>query len=73
MSAWVRDHQLSLTLAAIYLVLEGVAIVMAEGKGQTIVAGHADGVFAMWLAVVLKKHLFERGSPEADDPPEPKA
>ena len=73
MQGWVRDHQLSLTLAAIYLVLEGLSIALPEGKSQTIIAGHADGVFAMWLAVILKKHLFERGSPEADDPPEGKA
>lgn len=67
---WVRDHGLSLALTAIYAVLEVIAVALPEGKVQTIIAGHADGVFALWLAVVLKKHLFEKGSPEADDPPD---
>lgn len=70
MLKWARAHGLSLTLTAIYAVLEGAAVALPEGKVQTIIAGHADGVFALLLAVVLKKHLFERGSPEADDPPE---
>lgn len=67
-----RDHGLSLTLTAIYVVLEGAAVILPEGKAQTIIAGHADGVFAFALAVVLKRYLFEKGSPEADDPPESK-
>lgn len=70
MLKWARAHGLSLTLAAIYAVLEGLAVGLPEGKAQTIIAGHADGVFAALMLVVLKKYLYERGSPEADDPPE---
>ena len=47
-----------------------LAVGLPEGKAQTIIAGHADGVFAALMLVVLKKYLYERGSPEADDPPE---
>lgn len=70
MRKFLRDHGLSLTLTAIYVVLEGLAIWLPEGKSQTIIAGHADGVFAALMLVVLKKYLWEKGSPEADDPPE---
>lgn len=70
MRKFLRDHGLSLSLSVVYVFLEGLAIFLPEGKAQTIIAGHADGVFAIILAVVFKRFFYEKGSPEADDPPE---
>lgn len=83
--AWLRQHGLSIFVAlTLVLMLAGTAILApgqyrAEGVTEvgvwrwwgyeTVLSLEAD-VFGALLLVWLTKFLFERGSPEAKDPPE---
>lgn len=81
---WLRAHSLSLALGAILLSMLVATLVMGPAQYQaegvqgsfwrwwayeTILSLEAD-VFGAILLVVFTKHLYERHSAEAKDPPE---
>lgn len=62
----IRQHSLSLVLAAIWFVLSGASAVPDQGTWfAQILANMAGDAFGALLVVIATKYFIERGSPQS--------